>query len=83
VLIEPTGTASTAWSTAGTGLGVNAASGFVGNLLDLQVNGTRRAAITASGALTLGNDVSIFPTAPAIFLMEVVLIILRRVHQQD
>lgn len=39
-LIEPTGTTSTAWSTSGTGLGVNAASGFAGNLLDLQVNGT-------------------------------------------
>jgi hypothetical protein len=39
VLIEPTGTTSTAWSTSGTGLGVNAASGFAGNLLDLQVNG--------------------------------------------
>src|SRR5438552_13515014 len=31
-LIEPTGTTSTSWSTTGTGLGVNAASGFVGNL---------------------------------------------------
>jgi hypothetical protein len=30
VLIEPTGTTSTAWSTSGTGLGVNAASGFAG-----------------------------------------------------
>ena len=40
VLIEPTGTTSTAWSTSGTGLGVNAASGFAGNLLDLQINGT-------------------------------------------
>ena len=40
LLIEPTGTTSTAWSTSGTGLGVNAASGFAGNLLDLQVNGT-------------------------------------------
>jgi hypothetical protein len=40
VLIEPTGTTSTAWSTSGTGLGVNAASGFAGNLLDLQLNGT-------------------------------------------
>ena len=40
VLIEPAGATSTAWSTAGTGFGVNAASGFAGNLLDLQVNGT-------------------------------------------
>jgi hypothetical protein len=42
VLIEPTGTTSTAWSTSGTGLGVNAASGFAGRLLDLQTNGTSR-----------------------------------------
>jgi hypothetical protein len=40
VVIEPTGTTSTAWSTSGTGLGVNAASGFTGRLLDLQINGT-------------------------------------------
>lgn len=40
VLIEPAGTTSTAWSTSGTGLGVNAASGFTGRLLDLQINGT-------------------------------------------
>lgn len=40
VLIEPTGATSTAWSTSGTGLGVNAASGFAGQLLDLQINGT-------------------------------------------
>ena len=39
VLIEPTGTTSAAWSTSGTGLGVNAASGFAGRLLDLQLNG--------------------------------------------
>ena len=40
VLIEPTGTTSTAWSTSGTGFGVNAASGFAGRLLDIQINGT-------------------------------------------
>jgi hypothetical protein len=40
VLIEPTGTTSTAWSTSGTGVGVNAASAFAGRLLDLQINGT-------------------------------------------
>jgi hypothetical protein len=40
VLIEPSGATSTAWSTSGTGFGVNAASGFAGRLLDLQINGT-------------------------------------------
>jgi hypothetical protein len=58
VLIEPTGTTSTAWSTSGTGLGVNAASGFSGRLLDLQTNGTSRAVVTGAG------DVGIGTTAP-------------------
>jgi hypothetical protein len=48
VVIEPTGTTSTAWSTSGTGLGVNAASGFAGNLLDLQINGTSHASVSAT-----------------------------------
>jgi len=52
VLIEPTGTTSTAWSTSGTGLGVNAASGFAGNLLDLQVNGTGVAFIDQTGLIS-------------------------------
>jgi hypothetical protein len=51
VLIEPTGATSTAWSTSGTGLGVNAASGFAnaGRLLDLQVNGTTRFHVSGAG----------------------------------
>jgi hypothetical protein len=52
VLIEPTGTTSAAWSTSGTGLGVNAASGFAGNLLDLQVNGTSVASVNANGRIS-------------------------------
>jgi uncharacterized protein YjbI with pentapeptide repeats len=39
-LIEPTGTTSTGWNTAGTLLGVNATSGFTGSLIDLQSAGT-------------------------------------------
>jgi hypothetical protein len=53
LLIEPAGTTSTAWSTSGTGLGVNAASGFAGNLLDLQLNGTSQTKINSLGALTV------------------------------
>jgi hypothetical protein len=53
LLIEPTGTTSTGWSTNGTGLGVNAASGFTGNLLDLQVNGTSQLRVSSSGILNL------------------------------
>ena len=55
VVIEPTGTTSTSWSTCGTGLGVNAASGFVGNLLDLQINGTSRAVVTGAGRVGIGT----------------------------
>jgi hypothetical protein len=68
VLIEPTGATSTAWSTSGTGLGVNAASGFAGNLLDLQVNGTRFASITSAGVLTCASasgNASIFGSGGA------------------
>jgi len=51
LLIEPTGTTSASWSTDGTGLGVNAASGFPGNLLDLQLNGTSKFNISNQGAI--------------------------------
>lgn len=59
LLIEPSGATSTAWSTSGTGLGVNAASGFAGNLLDLQVNGTSQANVTSTGGLTLNGGLNI------------------------
>ncbi|OGC55677.1 hypothetical protein A3A78_01370, partial [candidate division WWE3 bacterium RIFCSPLOWO2_01_FULL_41_18] len=38
LLIEPSGTTSTSWSTSGTGLGINAATAFAGNLIDFQQN---------------------------------------------
>jgi len=47
--IEPTGTTSTGWSTSGTMLGVNAASGFAGNLVDIQKNGVSRLSIPTTG----------------------------------
>jgi len=50
--VSPTGTsAGTSWATAGTGIGVNAPAAFGGNLLDLQVNGSRRAAISSAGTV--------------------------------
>lgn len=51
-LIEASGAASTGWSTAGTGLGVNAATGFTGNLIDLQVNGVSKYKVDSTGAIT-------------------------------
>lgn len=51
--IEPTGTTSTGWSTSGTMLGVNAASGFTGRLADFQINGVTKANIGIEGSLNL------------------------------
>lgn len=53
ILIEPTGTTSTAWSTAGTGLGINAASGFLGNTLDLKLNNVSKIIATGAGQLNM------------------------------
>jgi hypothetical protein len=50
-LIEPTGVTSTNWSTGGTGLGVNAATGFTGNLMDLQLNAVRAFSVAADGSM--------------------------------
>jgi hypothetical protein len=57
-LIEPTGTTSTGWSTAGTGFGVNAPSGFTGVLAEIQLNGARRLALLANGNLVVEGDIS-------------------------
>lgn len=50
-LIEPAGTTSTAWNINGTGIGVNAPSGFTGHLLDLQLNGVPVLEVPATGAI--------------------------------
>ncbi len=51
-LIETTGTTSTGWATTGTGFGINAASGFVGNLLDAQLNGVSKFKVDYTGLVT-------------------------------
>jgi len=58
LLIEPTGTTSAAWSTAGTGLGVNAPSGFTGRLVDAQLNGVTKFNVTSTGLGTFADLVS-------------------------
>jgi len=55
LLVEPSGTTSTGWSTSGTGIGVNAASGFAGRLLDLQVAGSSKVNITSTGAASFAG----------------------------
>ncbi len=62
LLVEPTGTTSTGWSTAGTGVGVNAATGFSGSLLDLQLAGASSARFVA-GLGGTSNDALFFPRA--------------------
>ncbi|AGH57679.1 hypothetical protein CPKG_00048 [Cyanophage KBS-S-2A] len=63
LLIEPTGTTSTAWSTSGTGLGVNAASGFSGNLADLQLNGTSEWSLSPTTfTIADANDIAVGTT---------------------
>ncbi len=55
MLVEPTGTTSTNWSTSGTGFGVNAASGFTGNLIDAKVAGSSKFTVDASGNISYGG----------------------------
>lgn len=51
LVVEPTGTTSTGWSTNGTLIGANAATGFAGNLLDLQLAGISKLKITSAGSI--------------------------------
>lgn len=55
-LIEPTGATSNNWSTSGTCLGVNGPSGFVGNLLDLETNGSGRFSVNHLGVVSAGSS---------------------------
>lgn len=54
-LIETTGATSAGWNTAGTGLGVNSATGFTGNLEDLQVNGSSKWKVDATDGPIVGT----------------------------
>lgn len=56
VLIRPTGTAAaSSWSTSGTGIGMNMASGFAGNFLDFRVNGGSSVYTISSAGLAIGT----------------------------
>jgi len=58
LLIEPTGTKSTGWSTSGTKLGVNAESGFTGLLMDLELNGATQFSVSNVGTLNIKGGIS-------------------------
>jgi len=70
LLLEPTGTTSNTWSTLGTGIGVNAATGFAGNLVDLQLGGSSKFKIDKDGAATFpmvgGNGATIVFGGPTV-----------------
>lgn len=55
LFIQPSGaTAATNWSTSGTLIGANAATGFVGNLLDFKVAGSTSFKVNYIGAVSVG-----------------------------
>lgn len=56
ILFEPSGTTSSGWNTSGTGLGINAASGFTGNLIDLKLAGTSKFIADYTGLVITGSD---------------------------
>jgi len=58
LLIEPTGTTSNGWSVSGTAFGINAASGFAGNLFDLQLNAGPRFSVSSAGAGTFASSIT-------------------------
>jgi hypothetical protein len=58
VLIQPSGTTTTTWSNVGTYFGINAASGFTGNIMDIQANGTSRFSVTNGGTANIPGTVS-------------------------
>ena len=58
------GTAPTTWSTAGTYFGINAVSGFAGNLIDLRVNGGASVFKVSNGGVVTCTSV----TASGVFV---------------
>lgn len=56
ILLQPTGTSNaTNWSTSGTEFGVNAVSGFVGDLFNLEVAGSSVFRVSSTGAVRATN----------------------------
>jgi hypothetical protein len=64
-LIEASGATSTGWPAGGTGLGINAATGFGGSLINLQANGVQKGSFSVTGTWTV-EGASYVGTAQAI-----------------
>jgi len=68
LLIQPTGTTSSIWNTAGTALGIDVASGFTGNLADLQTNGTDEFKVSAAGVVTTNGNLVVGSATTSTFV---------------
>lgn len=68
MFIQPTGTtAATSWSTSGTGLGMNLASGFAGNFLDFHAAGAASVfSVSSGGSIVMNGNVTL-PTGGGVF----------------
>ncbi len=61
LLVEASGATSTGWSTSGTGLGINAPSGFNGRIIDVKLNGTTAFSLNEAGGIsTIGQGITNF-----------------------
>lgn len=55
LIVEPTGTTSTGWSTSGTLIGANAATGFTGSLMELHTNGVAQFRVVGNARVTAAS----------------------------
>ena len=77
LLLEPTGTTSTAWSTSGTAFGINSASGFAGNFIDCQTAaGGSLFKVNSNGQVTTQSLV--FWSGPAVLIADAANVLAQR-----
>jgi len=68
LFIQPSGaTAATTWSTSGTTIGVNAATGFAGFFADFRVAGSLKFSIASDGTTKTGDFLTVGTTSTAYF----------------
>lgn len=58
LLVQPSGTTASTWSAGGCMMGVNAASGYSSDLMNLMVNGTIRCRVDSSGNINNINNLN-------------------------
>ena len=73
LLIEPTGASSASWNVNGTGLGVNAGAGFLGNLVDLQFNGVSELSVDRYGNISTTGGLLLDGFPPSSNVLEIPL----------